>query len=584
MNCKSEIDLGPMKGADLLGDYNLSHVLRTLHIASGQKHYKVRYCVRRRNAKKHTMLTVISVVNGTTFREALNGLIKTAQLDDTRRILQFTTVFLNRHYIFVETPLAYDLEQILRVKSAELKSSGHEMMEPVLDEQIIGHILRKVLKALSFLHHFGLHNNIVTRSIYITNDCDVRLSGLKWAISKEENIQRCVELHGSRFFGCPRQWAPEEALKDVNNYGTYTEIWHVGLLIPEMVTGNTYHLTNETESAEVAEVALKLLKFDLPVPYNNWLPQGVKYSLSSELLKLWHQLMQPDCHKRPTISQLLDRREHPSIRSVSKTKIKQNLLSSMRSYRIPEVDQRWPMISWQQLKKFSRDCGTGDLTQLEPLYFGMGRKELFSPVIISSSCVDNDETSLLEMDFSKIPVDILLCVDVEVYRGEKKVDSETFALHLDMFTADINIVVCRHIFKLVKKKVIGLINYIRIATELMTVLRDRNRIKGTHRCWQIFLEEDKFNKRGEGKTIPRIFFDGYRAKEALSRAGSDEQSTVVEVNMPDSLTLDSYRQDGNRVQEDRLQNDEDDESSAGTTTSSDERQSKPRKKRKQPEI
>uniref|UniRef100_A0A914R1P5 Uncharacterized protein n=1 Tax=Parascaris equorum TaxID=6256 RepID=A0A914R1P5_PAREQ len=32
-------------------------------------------------------------------------------------------------------------------------------------------------------------------------------------------------LHGSRFFGCPRQWAPEEALKDVNNYGTYTEIW-----------------------------------------------------------------------------------------------------------------------------------------------------------------------------------------------------------------------------------------------------------------------------------------------------------------------------------------------------------------------
>lgn len=71
MNCKSEIDLGPMKGADLLGEYNLSHVLRTLHIATGQKHYKVRYCVRRRNAKKHTMLTVISIVNGTTFREAV---------------------------------------------------------------------------------------------------------------------------------------------------------------------------------------------------------------------------------------------------------------------------------------------------------------------------------------------------------------------------------------------------------------------------------------------------------------------------------------------------------------------------------
>uniref|UniRef100_A0A9J2PSH2 Protein kinase domain-containing protein n=1 Tax=Ascaris lumbricoides TaxID=6252 RepID=A0A9J2PSH2_ASCLU len=500
MNCKSEIDLGPMKGfsADLLGEYNLSHVLRTLHIATGQKHYKVRYCVRRRNAKKHTMLTVISIVNGTTFREALNGLIKTAQLDDARRILHFTTVFLNRHYIFIETPLAYDLEQILRVKSA---------------------------------------------------------------------------LHGSRFFGCPRQWAPEEALKDVNNYGTFTEIWHVGLLIPEMVTGNTYHLTNETESTEVAEVALKL-------------------SLSSELLKLWHQLMQPDCHKRPTVNQLLDRREHPNIRSVSKTKIRQNLLSSMRSYRIPEADQRWPMNSWQKLKKFSRDCGTGDLTQLEPLYFGMGRKELFSPVIISNSCIDNDETSLLEMDFSKIPVDILLCVDVEVYRGDKKVGSETFALHLDMFTADINIVVCRHIFKLVKKKVIGLINYIRIATELMTVLRDRNRIKGAHRSWQIFLEEDKFNKRGEGKTIPRIFFDGYRAKEALVRSsgfasamhGSDEQSTMVEVNMPDSLTFDSYGQNGDHVQEDRLQNNEDDESSAGTTTSSDERQSKTHKKRKQPKI
>ncbi|VDM30227.1 unnamed protein product [Toxocara canis] len=158
----------------------------------------MRYCVRRKNAKKRTMLTVISIVNGTTFREAvgfalLNELIKTAQLEDARRILQFKTVFLSRHYLFVEAPLAYDLEQILRVKAAEIKSRGREMKEPVVDEEIIGHILRKLLKALEFLHQFGLHNNIVARSVYVTNECDIRLSGLKWAIAKEENIRRCVE-------------------------------------------------------------------------------------------------------------------------------------------------------------------------------------------------------------------------------------------------------------------------------------------------------------------------------------------------------------------------------------------------------
>ncbi|VDM47471.1 unnamed protein product [Toxocara canis] len=445
------------------------------------------------------------------------------------------------------------------------------MKEPVVDEEIIGHILRKLLKALEFLHQFGLHNNIVARSVYVTNECDIRLSGLKWAIAKEENIRRCVELHNNRFFGCPRQWAPEEALKDLNNYGPPTELWHIGLLIPEMVTGNTYHLTNEIGTKEVTEVALQLLKFDLPVPYNNWLPPGAQYSLSSELLKLWHQLMQPDCHKRPTIEQLLDRREHPNIRSISKNKIKQSLLAPMRSYRIPEADQRFPMSSWQKLRNFSRELGTGDLTQLQPLYFGMGRNELFSPVIVSNTAPEKEDGNLLEMDFSKIPVDILLCVSIEIQKRSNKVDSETFALHLDMFTVDINNAVCRHVYKFVKKKIIGLVNYIRIATELITVLRDRNRIKDAHRSWRIFLDQDKFNGKDESKAITRIFFDGYHAKEALVRfafasfdalgilevgRASSERGSAPEMNMPDSLTLDSYSTKGARMQDECPQSDE----------------------------
>lgn len=57
-----------------------------------------------------------------------------------------------------------------------------------------------------------------------------------------------------------------------------------------------------------------------------------------------------------------------------------------------------------------------------------------------------------------IGIDIVTTVKYCCYISKSsyfKVGSETFALHLDMFTADINIVVCRHIFKLVKKKVIG---------------------------------------------------------------------------------------------------------------------------------
>lgn len=102
-------------------------------------------------------------------------------------------------------------------------------------------------------------------------------------------------LRNNRFFGRPTQWAPEEALNDIEHYGPHTELWyfsnsiivrnnlldikefkfknykicileifvfifrHIGLLIPEMVTGETFHLTNVMYPKDVKQYAEQLV-------------------------------------------------------------------------------------------------------------------------------------------------------------------------------------------------------------------------------------------------------------------------------------------------------------------------------------
>lgn len=48
-------------------------------------------------------------------------------------------------------------------------------------------------------------------------------------------------------------------------------------------------------------------------------------SISSELLRLWHHLMQPNHEKRPTVKELLDRNIFKVIRSVHKSEIRRAL-------------------------------------------------------------------------------------------------------------------------------------------------------------------------------------------------------------------------------------------------------------------
>uniref|UniRef100_A0A915Q3K8 non-specific serine/threonine protein kinase n=1 Tax=Setaria digitata TaxID=48799 RepID=A0A915Q3K8_9BILA len=513
--------------ADLLAKFRICFALRTLHIATEQKHYKVRYCVKRRDNNTKLMLIVTAL---------LNELIKCAELKNSHRILLYSSVFIFRHYLFVEyQTMAFDLEQILHYKRKQMRNSNEELINSVLSENVIGHILRKILKALSYLHKYALHNNLVARSIVVTENGDIKLTGFKWTILKNEDIRKTLSLRNNRFFGRPTQWAPEEALNNIEHYGPHTELWynpeiiaklsdvnkaedgifrHVGLLIPEMVTGETFHLTNTMRSEDVRQYAEQL-------------------SLSSELLRLWHRLMQPNYKKRPTIDELLERNISKIIKSISKAKIEEALLTDAEKYRVSSDEIEEPLRKWAQLVNYSHQCGASDITRLESIYLGMGRNEFFSSVSYEDDV--DDENPIYKIDFRKVPNDLLQCVCIGIFKNRKKLAGLALTVHLDMGTIDMCTVVCRYVYKFVQSEIIG---YIRISLEVIEVLKQRNQMQKKFRSWQIFLEDDGINKM---KTVAQVqvIFDGLIARDILEKAEKGNFE-FVEFNMPDSLMLEAF--------------------------------------------
>ncbi|EFO21231.2 hypothetical protein LOAG_07259 [Loa loa] len=392
-------------------------------------------------------------------------------------------------------------------------------MASVLNENVIGHILRKILKALSYLHQYALHNNLITRSIIITENCDIKLTGFKWTVLKNEDIRKTLSLRNNRFFGRPTQWAPEEALNDVDNYGPHTELWHIGLLIPEMVTGETFHLTNTMYSKDVKQYAEQL-------------------SLSSEILRLWHRLMQPNHEKRPTVDELLDRKISKIIKSADKSEIREVLLANAKNYRVTPKELADPLQKWTQLVNYSRERGANDITRLESLYLGMGRNEFFSSVNYKNEI--DDENPMYKIDFRKVPNDLLQCVCIRILKNHQEKAGLALTVHLDICTTDMCTVVCRNVYKFVQGEIIGFINYVRISLEIIDVLKQREKTRSKHTSWEIFLEEDEINKM-ETVAQVQVIFDGLTARDILENAEKGNFK-FRDFNMIDSPILETFAQ------------------------------------------
>ncbi|CAG9539865.1 unnamed protein product [Cercopithifilaria johnstoni] len=425
--------------------------------------------------------------------------------------------------------MAYDLEQILHVKRRDMLDNNGELMASVLNENVIGHILRKLLKALSYLHQYALHNNLIARSIIVTENCDIKLTGFKWTVLKNEGIRKAISLRNNRFFGRPTQWAPEEALNDIEHYGPHTELWHVGLLIPEMVTGETFHLTNTTYPKDVKQYAEQL-------------------SLSSEILRLWHRLMQPNYEKRPTVDELLDRNIFKIIKSADKSEIQKALLADAKKYRVSTDELAEPIQKWTQLMNYSRERGASDVTRLESLYLGMGRNEFFSSVNYKDEI--DDENPMYKIDFRKVPNDLLQCVCIGIIKNHKKKAGLALTVHLDINTINMCTVVCRNVYKFVQSEVIGFINYIRISLEIIDVLKQREKTRAKHRSWQIFLEKDEINKM-ETVAQVQVIFDGSSARDVLENAEKGHLE-FRNFNMIDSPVLETRTgKTSNRTEEQR---------------------------------
>ncbi|KAM3717718.1 Serine/threonine-protein kinase [Dirofilaria immitis] len=530
----TEVDINE---TDLLAEFKMCYVLRTLHIASEERHYKVRYCVKREKNNAKLMLIVTALVNGTTLRETLNELIKCAELGNNYYFLLYSSVFIFRHYLFIEyQTVAYDLEQILRVKRKYVKNDNGELIASVLTENVIGHILRKILKALSYLHQYALHNNLVTRSIVVTKNCDIKLTGFKWTVLKNEDIRKALSLRNNRFFGRPTQWAPEEALNNIAHYGSHTELWHIGLLIPEMITGETFHLTDTTRSGDVRQYAEQLMQFQVPVPYHEWFPNGMKFPLSLEILRLWHCLMQPNHEKRPTIDELLEQNIFKIIKSIDKSEIREVLLDDSKKYRLSFDEQAEPLQKWSQLVNYSRERGANDITRLESLYLGMGRNEFFSSVNHKNEI--DDDNPMYRIDFRKVPNDLLQCVCIGILKNRKRRAGLALTIHLDINTIDMCTIVCRYVYKFVQSDIIGFINYVRISLEIIDVLKQREQTRAKHKSWQIYLEKDEINK-AEIIAQVQVIFDGITARNTLENAEKGNFK-FTNFNMIDSPILEIF--------------------------------------------
>ena len=175
------------------------------------------------------------------------------------------------------------------IQGQNLKDYIEAQKQP-LNENIVIHILKEMLKTLIFLHDecYIMHRNVKPSNIIIDEKNNIKLIGFHFSAYLKNNNHVLVSGKSPR--GARDYVAPEILFGNPQtlDYDYKCDIFSLGYSI--------YYLMNKELPTQTKIVNSKMVRIDNPLKNNNY---------SSWLVKLVESLYSTDAKKRPTASEAL---------------------------------------------------------------------------------------------------------------------------------------------------------------------------------------------------------------------------------------------------------------------------------------
>lgn len=170
-----------------------------------------------------------------------------------------------------------------------------------LEEIVVAHIIREVLKALEYLHSLRIMMRVVcAQSVFVAADCSIRLGGFEHALSFRDRER----VHDAIVAPDHISWiAPEVLRQDLRGYTSSADIYSLATCAFEVAFG-----VKPFDDLEVPRVFLMKMMNEFPS-----LPQGHHMPLS--FVEFVCQCISAP-HARPTATRLLS---HPFTTQVRRT-------------------------------------------------------------------------------------------------------------------------------------------------------------------------------------------------------------------------------------------------------------------------
>ena len=156
-------------------------------------------------------------------------------------------VVLATHYHVVSEFLSgVNLDELLDGKTFNHDGRPNPTAEMLLDEyhndrnKFVGHVFRSILSGILALHYAGyIHRDIDPSNIMVTSDGKIKL--IDFGIARKMALMGQQERHltnNGQFVGKPHYAAPELVMGDIAHQDFRTDIYSLGIMLFQLVTGN----------------------------------------------------------------------------------------------------------------------------------------------------------------------------------------------------------------------------------------------------------------------------------------------------------------------------------------------------------